>query len=98
MSVRDSAPARCGGFLRCSCEPAGGYELAMSSMGDLGRQFERIREHPQPAHTETALDDLETRLESFFEWGRGRPGREINDGFRSQFGASGLSDEYLEAI
>jgi hypothetical protein len=70
----------------------------MSSMGDLGRQFERMKDDPQPLHPPTPLDDLEKRLEAFLEWGRGRPDREISDRFRAEFGVTDLPDEYVDAI
>lgn len=75
-----------------------GYRLDMSSLGDLGRQFERMEDDPQPVHPATSLDDLETRLDAFLEWGRGRADREISDRFRADFGATALPDEYVEAI
>jgi len=70
----------------------------MSSMGDLGRQFERIEEDPQTTHPRTELDELEDRLDAFFAWGRGRPDRDIRDRFREDFGATPLEDDHVEAI
>jgi hypothetical protein len=37
-------------------------------------------------------------LKSFFEWARGRPDPDIKDRFRSEFGATDLSEEYVDAI
>jgi hypothetical protein len=76
----------------------GGYALNMSSMGDLGRQFERIAADPQAAHPRTELDELEKRLNAFLAWGRGRPDRDIRDRFREDFGGMPLEDDHVEAI
>jgi hypothetical protein len=75
-----------------------GTEAVMSSMGDLGRQFEREQNDPRPAHPQTELEQLEGRLNAFLAWGQGRPDRDIRDRFRLDFGETALDDEHVEAI
>jgi hypothetical protein len=70
----------------------------MSSMGDLGRQFERVESDPQPTHPQTDLENLERRLEAFLAWGQGRPDRDIRDRFQADFGQATLDDTHVEAI
>ncbi|MDQ1478250.1 MAG: hypothetical protein QOE62_3479 [Actinomycetota bacterium] len=70
----------------------------MSSMGDLGRHFERFEEGPAPIHPATELDELGARLDAFLEWGRGRPDRVIRDRFIAEFAPITLRDGFVEAI
>ena len=76
-----------------------GYGLAVSKMGDLGRQFECMEDDdPQPLHPAFALDGVEQRPDAFLAWRRGRPDREIRERFQAEFRASDLSDGWIEAI
>jgi phytoene/squalene synthetase len=70
----------------------------MSSIGDIGREFERMKDDPQPAHPATELDQLEQRLDAFLAWGKGRPQAEIRDRFDRDFAASTLDDTTVSAI
>lgn len=70
----------------------------MTSMGDLGREFDELRDHPQPSKPETELDKLEARLDAFFTWAHQRPHPEIRQRFESEFTAEPLHDDVVTAI
>jgi hypothetical protein len=67
-----------------------GYHRIMSSMGDLGRQFERMQDDPHPASPPTELDELEQRLDAFIAWGDRRSPEEIRRRFAEDFRARGV--------
>lgn len=70
----------------------------MSSMGDLGREINEMRDHPKPAGGNTELDRLEARLHEFFDWARGRPHPEIREKFASDFSDAPLHDHVVDAL
>jgi phytoene/squalene synthetase len=70
----------------------------MSSIGDIGREFERMKDDPQPARPPTELDQLEQRLDAFLVWGKGRPQAEIRDRFDRDFAAATLDESTVSAI
>jgi hypothetical protein len=70
----------------------------MSSMGDLGREINEMREHPKPNPSHTELERLEARLHEFFEWAHGRPHPEIRERFAADFSAEPLHDEVVDAL
>jgi len=70
----------------------------MTSMGDFGREFDELRDHPQPLHPETELDRLEARLRAFFEWAQNRPHPEIRSRFETDFKAEPPQDAIVAAL
>ena len=70
----------------------------MTSMGDIGREINEMRDHPTPANPPSELDRLEARLHDFFAWANGRPHPEIRSKFAEEFNAEPLHDEVVDAI
>jgi hypothetical protein len=70
----------------------------MSSMGDLGREINEMRDHPRPAPAHTELERLEARLRDFFEWAHGRPHPEIREKFARDFSDEPLHDDVVDAL
>lgn len=70
----------------------------MTSMGDIGRELNEIRDHPTPSKPESELDRLEARLKDFFAWANGRPHPEIRSHFAEHFSAAPLHDEVVDAL
>jgi len=70
----------------------------MTSMGDIGRELNEIRNHPTPSKPQNELDRLEARLKAFFEWAHGRPHPEIRDKFAEDFSDAPLHDEVVDAL
>jgi hypothetical protein len=70
----------------------------MAGIGDLGREIEQIRDHPQPLKPRTELDELEARLAAFLAWAHGRPHTEIRSRFASDFSSEPLHDDVVTAI
>ncbi len=70
----------------------------MSSIGDLGREFERMKDDPMPARPPTELDRLEQRINAFLEWANGRPDAEIRDRFGQDFAGPALDDKTISTI
>ena len=70
----------------------------MSSMGDLGREINEMRDHPKPAPSDTELERLEARLHEFFEWAHGRPHPQVREKFASDFSDQPLHDDVVDAI
>jgi hypothetical protein len=70
----------------------------MTSMGDIGRELNEIRDHPQSTHPQSELDRLEARLHEFFAWSHGRPHPEIRSQFAAEFSNEPLHDEVVHAI
>lgn len=70
----------------------------MTSMGDIGRELNEIRDHPTPSKPQNELDRLEARLKDFFAWAHGRPHAEIRSHFAEHFSDAPLHDHVVEAL
>jgi hypothetical protein len=70
----------------------------MSSMGDLGRELNDIRDHPTPSKPQNDLDRLEARLKDFYAWAHGRQHDEIRNHFAENFAEAPLRDDVVDAL
>jgi hypothetical protein len=75
-----------------------GKTSRMSSMGDLGRQVEQIRDDPKPANPPDELSDLEQRLDEYFTWAHGRSEQEIRSRFESDFAKGPLAEDMVAGL